>query len=114
MRNNGVDIGHMYASRYFSSSYWQHREFYKKGNSDFEKAARKAVTNDWEGAVEIWRKNTYSKDSDIAGRACYNMAVGSEVLGNIPAAKEWAQKAYVDFGVKIARDYLNVLENRPQ
>jgi hypothetical protein len=66
----------------------------------------------WEGAAEVWKPLTKSKNNTNAGRACLNMAVANEVLGKQEEALEWAKKAYEDYGIKLARDYQNQLKER--
>lgn len=39
----------------------------------------------------------------------YNIAVGYEVLGSLDLAKEWAGRAYTDFGLKKGRNYTRTL-----
>lgn len=90
------------------------RMYYKKGNGWMEQAARKAETRDWKGAAEMWKKEALNTDKTIAGRACYNMAVASEVEGKLDIAVKWAQDSYAKFGNKKARSYANVLQQRIQ
>ena len=53
-----------------------------------------------------------AENRKAAGRAAYNMAVASEINGNLDLALEWAQKAWTDYGNKKARDYINVIKAR--
>ena len=48
----------------------------------------------------------------IAGRACYNMGIINEINGDVDTALQWAQKAYEDYNIKLAREYSRILENR--
>ncbi len=48
----------------------------------------------------------------IAGRAHYNMAIISEINGNLDDAVAWAQKAYSDYRNKQGLRYVRILENR--
>ena len=72
-----------------------------------------ALVNEWEDAMEIWNHFADDPKKKVAGRACYNMAVGCEVLGKIDLAKTWAKKSYSVFGNKKAVDYLWRLDHRP-
>lgn len=94
--------------------YWTRvkREYYVKGNDQFKKAKRRAQTGNWDGAAEIWRDETKNRDSKIAGRAHYNMAIINEINGEIDRAIEWARKSYEDFNDKLALRYLNILKHR--
>ena len=48
----------------------------------------------------------------VAGRAHYNMAIISEINGDLDAATSWAQKAYSDYRNKLGLRYVRILENR--
>lgn len=113
IRSAGNEIGDASAQRYLPVFVWQDRDIYKKGNDLMEIAWRKAVANDWKGAMEKWNALSTSSDSKIAGRTCFNMALGCEVLGKIDLAKTWAQKSFTDYGNNKARDYLYVLNHLP-
>lgn len=88
------------------------REYYKKGSEPLETAHRKVKANNWEAAADLWKREAGSSDSKVAGRACYNMAVFSEIKGNLDMAREWAEKAYTVHKNKKARNYLGVIEQR--
>ncbi|WP_367229672.1 DUF6340 family protein [Flavobacterium enshiense] len=88
------------------------RDYYVKGTSNFEIGKRRAQTGNWDGAAELWEKEINNSDPEIAGRACYNMAIINEINGNLEAAVNWASKSYSDYGDKLALRYLNVLKNR--
>jgi GH35 family endo-1,4-beta-xylanase len=36
----------------------------------------------------------------------------NEIDGNVDTALQWAQKAYEDYNIKLAREYSRILENR--
>ncbi len=111
--NTGNYIGDISARRYLPEVVWQSRDIYKRGNDAMKVGWRRAVSNDWNGAMEKWNALSQSKDSKIAGRACFNMALGCEVTGKIDLAKSWAKKAFSDYGNRKARKYLYVLNNLP-
>ena len=105
-------LGHVYAERIIP--YWIKvtRDYYVKGNYDFKIATRKARTGNWDGAGELWLKQTESQKRKIAGRACYNMAILGEINGDLDTAIKWAQKAYENYNNKLALRYVNILKNR--
>ena len=105
-------LGHEYANRIIP--YWIKvtRDYYVKGNYDFKIATRKARTGNWDGAGELWLKQTESSKRKIAGRACYNMAILGEINGDLDSAIKWAQKAYENYNNKLALQYVNILKNR--
>jgi hypothetical protein len=108
----GYYAGEQYAVRI--SPLWTRvsRMYYKKGNSDFERATRKVQVNDWKGAAELWKKHVNNSDPKIAGWATYNMALACEMDGDLDAAVDWAKKSYVDFQNKKAKYYMNTLDQR--
>lgn len=114
IRNTGNYIGDNSARRYLPVVAWQDRFIFKRGNDQLKVAWRKATTNDWTGAMEKWNALSKSVNSKVAGRACFNMALGCEVTGKIDIAKSWAQQAYTDYKVRKAKNYLGVLNHLSQ
>ncbi len=106
------NIGQNYATRLIPYYIRVTRDYYVKGNKNFKKGKRKARTGNWDGAAEIWLKETKNSKDKLAGRACLNMAIIEEMNGNLEKALEWAQKSYEDYNIKIARDYTKILNNR--
>jgi hypothetical protein len=112
IKQDANKLGHIYADRIIP--YWIKvtRDYYVKGNYDFKVATRKARTGNWDGAGELWLKQTESRKRKIAGRACYNMAILGEINGDLDGAITWAQKAYENYNNKLALHYVNILKNR--
>lgn len=88
------------------------RDYYVKGNDAFARAKRKAQTGNWDDAAVVWEQETKNPDNELAGRATYNMAIISEINGELDAAIQYAQKAYEDYNNKLALRYVNILRNR--
>jgi hypothetical protein len=111
-------VSHMtglaYGARISPTWYTVEREFYKKTKKDlnFATGSRKAQVNDWNGAVEFWNRAAQSRNSKIAGRAAYNLALAYEVLGDLDNAKKWVMKSYAEYGNKKARHYASILDER--
>ncbi|MGK7389134.1 MAG: DUF6340 family protein [Candidatus Cyclobacteriaceae bacterium M2_1C_046] len=105
-------IGSSYSARIMP--YWVrvHREYFVKGTNNFKIAKRRAQTGDWDGAAELWALEVDNPKRKVAGRAHYNMAIINEINGDKPAALEWATKAYADYNIKAALDYINILKYR--
>ncbi|MBD2766531.1 hypothetical protein IC235_01335 [Hymenobacter sp. BT664] len=91
------------ARTYFSSA---------KGDPLMKQAALRADTRDWKGAEDLWKQAARNLNPTIAGRAFYNLAVASEVRGDLPSAVEWAKKSAYTCNNRQARGYLMVLNNR--
>ncbi len=80
-----------------------------------KQAARHFKSRQMDQATAIWKKvialaGTTNKKA--AGRVAYNMAVASEVNGNLEIALDWAQKAWNDYGNKTARSYILTIRKR--
>ena len=111
-REAGIVAGESYAVRI--SPMWMdvHRDYFTKGSADMKMASRRARSNDWVGAAQIWRKlGDASANMKVKKRACYNMALACEIEGNLDLAIEWAKKAR-DLGMNRAINRINQLEQR--
>ena len=62
--------------------------------------------------MEIWEELSEHQKRKTAGRACLNIAVGKEVLGNTEEALKWAQQSYEYYGDKPGREYAKILLRR--
>ncbi len=108
----GNKTGQSYAYRIIP--YWIRvsRDYYVKGSDNFRTARRKAQTGNWDGAAELWNQETRNPSGKVAGRACYNMAIISEINGDLTKAIEWAQKSYENYNNPLALRYVRILERR--
>jgi len=108
----GIKAGEAYAARILP--YWIRvsRDYFVGGNENFQAAKRKAQSGNWDGAAEIWMEETKNPDGKLAGRACYNMAIISEINGDLDGAIQWAQKSYENYNIHLALNYLNILRYR--
>jgi len=104
--------GHGYAFRIIPYTLRVKRDYYVKGTDNFKIAKRKAQMDKWNEAGELWEKETKNSSMKIAGRAAYNMAIISEINGDLDSALNWAQKSYEDYNNKLAPDYVRILNNR--
>jgi hypothetical protein len=104
--------GHNYALRIVPYTLRVQRDYFVKGTNNFKIAKRKAQLGKWNDAGLLWEKETTNPKMKIAGRACYNMAIISEIDGNVDTALQWAQKSFEDYNIKLAREYSRILENR--
>ncbi|MBL7700372.1 MAG: hypothetical protein JNK79_19560 [Chitinophagaceae bacterium] len=108
----GARTGEGYALRVLP--YWLRvsRDYYVRGTNNFGIAKRKAQTGNWDEAGKLWLQETNNGKRKVAGRACYNMAIISEINGNLDEAVRWAQKSYEDYNCRLALYYVRVLEQR--
>ncbi|MFG6685887.1 DUF6340 family protein [Mariniflexile sp. HNIBRBA6329] len=106
-----------YINRFLPSYYRIKRDMYKKGKGRdkdlFSIGWRASEVAKWNDAIKAWKRLIEEHPrSKSAGRAALNIAVSNEVLGNTDLALEWAQRAYRDYGDKLARDYAKILLRR--
>lgn len=107
-----VQAGQYYAMRIIPFRTRVTRDYYVKGTDNFRTARRKAQTGNWDGAAELWKKETTNPNSTVAGRACYNMAIICEINGQLDLAIKWSQKAYEEYKIRLALNYIRLLKNR--
>ena len=112
VKQAGYKVGQSYADRILPFSIRVSRDYYIKGTPNFKMAMRMARTGNWDGAAELWKKETTNFKIKVQGRACYNMAIISEINGDLDAAIVWAQKSYEISGKHLSLFYLNVLKDR--
>ncbi len=105
-------IGQNYASKILPYRIRVRRTYYVRGSNNFVIGKRRAQTGNWDGAAELWKKEVTNSKQKIAGRATYNMAIISEINGDLQAAIQWASQSYTDYNNKQALSYLNILKNR--
>jgi len=106
------EAGHGYALRLIPFELRVMRDYFVKGTDNFKIAKRKAQMGKWDEAGLLWEKETSNPKSEIAGRACHNMGIISEINGDVDAALAWAQKAYEDYRIRKSLEYTRILENR--
>jgi len=108
----GNKAGQGYALRLLPNELRVTRDYYVKGTDNFKTAKRKAQTGNWDQAGQLWEKETTNPKGKVAGRACYNMAIISEINGDLDLAVKWAQKAYEDYKNRLALRYIDILNYR--
>ncbi len=114
INESGRFSGEKYAVRISPTWMTESRSYYRKANDEFIQAANYVKRGNWKDAISIWRRYARDKDPKVAGRANFNMALASEVEGNLPVALEWANRAWMEYGLKKARNYTSLLRNRIQ
>lgn len=113
INESGFANGIIYGKRI--SPYWTtiDRKYYKAGSDALKQAALYTKKNKWNEAIEIWKKEMQlNNDKNIAGKACYNMAVACERDGNLKLALEYAERAASEFGLGAAHKYIREIKLR--
>jgi len=104
--------GHGYAMRILPFNLRVMRDYFVKGTNNFKIAKRKARVGKWDEAGVLWDQETNNPEPKVAGRACHNMGIISEINGDVDAALAWAQKAYEYYNIRRSLEYTRILENR--
>lgn len=104
--------GHDYALRLIPFELRVIRDYFVKGTDNFRIAKRKAQVGKWDEAGLLWEQEVTNPKPKVAGRACHNMGIISEINGDVDAALAWAQKAYEYYNIKKSLKYTRILENR--
>jgi len=110
----GALSGQMFAYRISPKWIAVSRYIYTKPKKEdaFVQGNKLARTKDWKQAAEKWSPVTNNSDNKVAGRACHNMAVASEMEGELETAIEWANKAYKEKEFRRIASYHNELNKR--
>jgi len=113
INKNGYEAGLAYGVRISPQWIQVSRYFYTRGNDNMKIAGKKARnSNDWKGAMDIWKKEALNTNPKISWKANYNMALAAEREGNLSIALDWAKKAYEIKGKSAAASYINTLNSR--
>lgn len=108
----GEVTGSRYAFRISPTWINVDREWYTKGNDQLKNARYKVEVGSWDEASELWVQGLDDSKKKLAGRCAYNLALASEVKGDLAGAIEWTKKSYGDYHFGPARAYQQLLENR--
>lgn len=108
----GGQLGSDYARRIAPTWVDVSRAYYGGGDPRLKEAKHYVKARDWDGAVEIWNDVAMDPDRKVAGKASFNLALASEIDGDLRQALEHAKKAAVDLHNGRSRDYVWILERR--
>jgi len=110
------EAGIAYIQRFLPGFYVVRRDLYKRTSGSakhqFKAGYRSAEVANWQEAIKIWDDLSGHRKRKTAGRACLNIAVANEVLGNTDQALDWANKSYEYHNDKLGRSYSKILLRR--
>jgi hypothetical protein len=109
----GYNAGLIYGNRI--SPYWisVSRQLFRKGNDPMIKAAKMIHNNQWNKAVEIWKKEIETSiNIKIKSKCSYNMAVACEREGNLQLALNYLNNADTFYPIREVSEYRRKIENR--
>jgi len=108
----GALAAHTYARRFAPTSAVVERILYTGGDRRLRDAEKLTRRNDWEGAIRIWETMLTDPKAKLRGKACYNMAVAHEMMGDLSKAREVARRSTDEFGNKWGKGYAAEIEGR--
>ena len=92
--NSGEYLGKAFGAKVIPTWIQVERMYYASNNLEMLKAEKFAKNNEWIKAAEIWRIMTKNKNTMIAAKASYNMALVCEMEGHLDAANDWLVQSY--------------------
>ncbi|MCK4678535.1 MAG: hypothetical protein KAT48_10420 [Bacteroidales bacterium] len=104
--------GQTYGFRITPVWYSETRKFYSWAGEASKKATILASYGSWQSAASIWNIETENKNKKIAAKACYNMALASEIQDNLPMASYWLEKSNTLRPHKATKFYIEIITMR--
>lgn len=88
------------------------RVIFTKGNRFLKKGYEEATQGNWDKAASIWDKSLEGNDPRNLSKACFNLALASEMNGLLTEALEWAKESHRLFPDTINQVYISILKER--
>jgi hypothetical protein len=106
--------GTLYEKRISPTWNYEQRSLWKKaGRSPMAVGSRMAIVGNWDEAVKNWNQVlATSTNRKTCGRAAYNLALASEINGDLLGAKNWISKSYGQYNNQQAEYYQNTINRR--
>lgn len=100
-------------AKYISPGWQQEtRSYFITNNQEADNAISFVNKNDWQEAEKIWMKFSGAASSGFRSQIEYNLALTSEMKGDLKVALQWAQKSFKSKFTTAAEDYLRYLKGR--
>lgn len=93
-QNSGEYLGKAFGTKLIPTWIKVERMYYQSNNTEMHKAEAYAKNNQWLEAAKIWNKMSTNKNTTMAAKAAYNMALACEMEGHLDPAVEWLIKSY--------------------
>jgi tetratricopeptide (TPR) repeat protein len=115
-RNISLGVGGTYAERIAPVFILINRSLYNSGKKPFKedmKQARDYIrVGNWDNAADLWSDVSNSAEPKTAAKACVNLAIAYERLGDFENAMKYVEKALFDYKFNGARTYYDQLNVR--
>ncbi len=90
----------------------ENRKYFVTNNPEADKALVAMNDDNWREAENIWLKYSTSSSASFRSKIEFNLALASEMNGNLNEALQWAQKSLQSKYSKMAEDYIRLLNDR--
>ncbi len=108
----GFELGYKAGKLIYPNWVWANRKYYNKGSKELKRAKPMIHKGNWDIAEKQLEYGLDHHKEKVRGRICYNLALVNEGQGDIDKAIEYAEKAALEYGDKMANDYLVTLRQR--
>jgi len=89
LKNSSIFLGKAFGAELIPTWQKNERAYYRSKNKNMKKAEEYCQASDWLNAAEYYKIETKNKSRKIAAKAMYNMALTSEMEGNLDIALGW-------------------------
>ena len=112
LNGGGIDAA-LKMTKYVSPS-WVHqsRNYFLTGKPEIDAAVSPIKNNKWEEAAAIWAKYSNVNSKTVRSKVEFNLALASEMTGDIDLAIEWGLKSFKTRYTKAIEVYLKTLDNK--
>jgi hypothetical protein len=91
---------------------WVNRKYYNKGSGNLRRSKRMIRAGNWNIAEQQLLPDFDHRSRKVRGRTLYNLALVREGQGDLDGAIDFAEKAAITLGNKLANEYLQTLRFR--
>lgn len=104
--------GNGYGKRIVSTWEETERFYYCMRNKQMKRACLEASNNRWMEAAIIWKELSDNRNSSIAAKAAFNMALVCELEDKLDLAQSWAIKSFLLDRTWAVQNYLDIINHR--
>lgn len=97
LKNTSIFLGKGFGTELIPSWKKEERTYFRSKNKNMQMAEKYFQSNDWLNAAEYYKIETRNKSRKIAAKAKYNMALASEMEGNLDAASDWLSLSFSSY-----------------
>lgn len=111
-RNLGFELGYKAGKSIYPNWVWVNRQFFNKGSKELKRAKPMIYKGNWDIAEKQLQYAIEDPKDKVRGRAYFNLALVKEGQGYIDEAIKYAEISALEYGNKLANDYLVQLRKR--